>query len=80
MVNLFQFPVIKVCHIFSFKCRYFYQALEFQVSNATWNAVAIQLNDEPVWAGSAALFASSITLYPGNNRVTFNLMCGGKTY
>jgi hypothetical protein len=35
------------------------------------------LNSEPVWPGSAALFASQIILYPGSNMVSFTAECAG---
>jgi hypothetical protein len=52
----------------------------FQVSNASLAANPAQINTEPVWPGSAALFNSSINLYPGQNWVSFVIECEGNFY
>ena len=51
-----------------------------KVSNASLELAVNQINTEPVWPGSAALFTSSLLLQPGGNVVTITVACGGKRY
>ena len=36
-----------------------------------------QLNSDPVWTGSAAVFSSNVILAPGMNQVFFAISCSG---
>jgi hypothetical protein len=49
-----------------------------QIAEAVIDTGPEQVNSDPVWAGSAAIFRLFIILFPGVNMVSFTTACSGE--